>query len=693
MIFGSLLCFILAAVLVVNMQTQKELLKERVHAQTVFLGELMVDISSTYLSNMRFAELEVIFEKVNRQSAVAYIYLTDPNGLRLFGVDRQDALKTSATQEKDSLPSGNQTGTSVQLQNVDLESASFPIMRNGEYIGTIGLSLSLEQFYADLRKIQFRNLLAGAFFLLLGSLLCLLVARTLTKPLGQLISHTKLVAGGNFDQKVEMFTNDELEQLASSFNTMMGALRRSMKTVNSLAYRDNLTGLPNRAWFKMHFEGTVESYTEGDRPVAILFLDIDRFKQVNDTLGHNVGDRLLKEFGQRITAAVENAMKATVQNIDSKSDPVASDPEFPAVSRLGGDEFVVVLPLRQDGPDFEVVAQEIIASLATPFVLGESPHIVTTSIGVALLPEHGTTPASLLSNADAAMYQAKNAGRNQYKVFDARTAALDNERTELERELKVALDEDQFCLFFQPQFSVDGGQFTGAEALLRWQHPTRGLLLPKDFIAVAEAIGLMAAIGRCVIRMALKHASTWPTEPGGTAPRLAINSSIQEIEDSTYANFILDELKRTGFDAERLDIEVTESTAMVDSDEIERNLSLLRFAGIRFAVDDFGTGYSNLARLKQLDFEILKIDRSLIDDVGFDSGVDSLVATILQMCRALNLEVVAEGIENWEQMEFLTSIGCDYAQGYSLARPMEADDFVRFIEEYGKLESAADKTA
>ncbi len=679
-VFGSLLCFFVAGALFINLQTQKEFLQKRLDERIHFLGKLVTDVSLSYLYNMRLADLEIILEDVNRQADVDYVYLIDEAGLRLASGSLEDDQGFLTAQADPIAEMARDHRMVVHRRQDGVEVAAFPIVLGDDYLGTLRFGINLGQYDSDLRKVQNRNLLAGAVFVIIGILLCILVAQRLTRPLAHMISITRSAADGDLDQHVELYTNDELEQLASSFNSMMDALRRSMNHAHFLAYRDKLTGLPNRAWFTEHFEESVDFHVLKDRPVAVLFLDIDRFKHVNDTQGHLVGDQLLRAFAERLVTAVEASIGARIQTVDLKSKKMDADPKKPSVCRLGGDEFIVLLPLKDGVSEAAAVARAIIGMLKTPFDLATGAHITTTSIGIAVLPGHGTTTMSLLKNADAAMYQAKSAGRNRFKLFDAEIARRELDRLNVENELKAALKEEALSVFFQPQFSVDSGRLVGAEALVRWHHPTRGLLGPADFIPIAEAAGLMPEVGRQVFRKALTLACDWPVASDGSPLRLAVNSSIQELEDEEYVDCIFDFLKSTGFAAERLEIEVTEGTAMVDSDVIEQKLAMLRFAGIKFAVDDFGIGYSNLARLKHLDFEVLKIDQSLMRDVGVDQNAETLVSTILNMCKALNLEVTAEGIENLPQLEFLKARGCDFAQGYSLARPMHAEAFVSYAK-------------
>lgn len=680
LVFGTLLSFFVAAALLVNLQTQKELIEQRLSARVESLGQLVVDISSSHLYQMRVAELEVILEDIYRQPDVAYIYLLDENNLRLANGEIEDTSGFLVIQRDSLAELARDTGQNQQIRGARTEDVALPVILGSQYLGTIRLGIALEEFNSDLKTVQSRNLSLGVIFVIVGIMLTGLIARQLTRPLGDLINMTHRASKGDLNQSIGLRTNDELEFLATSFTDMMAALRKSMRDVQILAYRDKLTGLPNRAWFNEYFENMTAEVVNTGRAAALLFLDIDRFKNINDTMGHFAGDSLLEKFAGRLVRSVEDASGITVQKSEPGSEPQNFDPSQAAIARLGGDEFTIVLPMIDNKDTPALVAQEIIASLVESFDLGKTKQTVSTSIGIALLPDHGTTASMLLKNADTAMYQAKNAGRGKYRFFDAAIAKDSFDRLKLEDELRLAIAEDQFEILYQPQFAVDSCRVIGAEALLRWHNPNVGVLAPDFFLQVAEDAQLMPAIGRLVVAKSLKDAQSWP-RPAGRPLRLAINASIKELETAEFSDLIIDEIQRTGFEPEALEIEITEGAVIVDDSLVETHVKRLRLVGVRFAVDDFGVGYSNLARLKQLDFETLKIDRGLTRDIGSDRNAEALVVSILEMSRALSLDVVAEGIENTKQMDFLRKVNCGFAQGYSLARPMTQSDFCKLASQ------------
>ena len=676
--FGLLLCVFVATAIFINLQLQLELIRQRLDARAEHFGKLVVDVTASYLYEMRLSDLEIIYGDLIRQPDIEYVFVVDEQNFELASgnIEKEASFLQVA---EDSLVEEVQATRRPQREfGADVEHIGIPVELGTEFLGIVRFGIALDKYNRDLRTVWTRNLLVGLFFVLLGVLLSVFVARRLTKPLGNLIAMTDRASKGQLNQSIDLKTNDELEHLATSFNVMLDALRTSMTEVHLLAYRDKLTSLPNRAWFQEYLKRTIADAGRHRHVTALVFLDLDRFKHVNDTLGHHVGDQLLTAFAERLQGCVRQSDAIAVRALPSPE--CSTDEPSAAVARLGGDEFTIVLPNLSRSEDAAIVAERIIASLVEPFDLGKEVFLATTSIGIAVFPTDGDNPEDLLKHADAAMYQAKQAGRNTYRFYDAAIAEAALQRLSLERDLRHAIDKDQFELFFQPLFSVASGDVVGAEALIRWLHPDAGLLTPEKFLPVAEEAGLMPDIGRLVIRKALHSARMWPSQRGRPL-RLAINISMDELEAEGFGDWILSQIDEVAFDTNALEIEVTESTAMHDSDHVEAQFRKLRSSGIRFAVDDFGIGFSNLARLKRLAFQTLKIDQSLMREIGHDRDSEILVTSILSMADSLCLDVVAEGIETKEQLAFLKQVGCSYAQGYFLSRPMPHDIFQDWIQE------------
>ena len=425
-----------------------------------------------------------------------------------------------------------------------------------------------------------------------------------------------------------------------------------------LAHHDALTGLPNRMLFLDRLNQALMRAHWHQRGIGVMFLDLDRFKTINDTLGHDVGDRFLQAISARLEACVR---------------------ERDTVARFGGDEFAIILEDLAHPDDAAPLASKILEAFGRPFELGGREYYVTTSIGISLYPGDGVDAQALLKNADIAMYQAKELGKNTYQFYSADMGAHAVERLTLETSLRHALERDEFVLHYQPQVALADGRIVGVEALLRWQHPQLGLLAPVQFIGLAEETGLIVPIGQWVARAACRQAKAW-REAGLPALRLAINVSARQFNEPGFVDGVARLLAETGFDAERLELEITESVIMKNAQVTIARLQALHAMGVRFAIDDFGTGYSSLSYLRRFAVHTLKIDKSFIHDVGVDQGDAEIVKTIIAMARGLKLAVIAEGVETKEQLMFLRGQGCEAVQGYLLSRPLPADQIPRLFD-------------
>ena len=436
-------------------------------------------------------------------------------------------------------------------------------------------------------------------------------------------------------------------------------LRRASEEAESLAFYDPLTGLPNRRLLLDRLAQAVGQAGRYKRNGALLFLDLDHFKLINDTRGHDVGDQLLQQVSARLTAAVRS------------SDTVA---------RLGGDEFVVLLPMLSDDKDELIlqvrrVGEKILHALALPYDLGGQTYRGAGSIGATLFRNGQESVAELLRQADIAMYQAKSMRGNALAFFDPQMQAEINQRAQWESELQVALAEDQFELYYQPQVT-EQRRVVGIEALLRWRHPQRGIVAPNEFISVAEDCGLIVPIGHWVLRTACEQLARWQNEPMCRHLHLSVNVSARQFRQSDFADVVIGELRRAGAPAHLLKLELTESLVIEDVDDSIAKMHQLRARGVRFSVDDFGTGYSSLAYLTRLPLQQLKIDRSFVSNLGIRASDDAIVQTIIGMARTLGLEVIAEGVETELQRSFLVAHQCDLYQGFLFGEPLPYDAFL-----------------
>jgi diguanylate cyclase (GGDEF)-like protein/PAS domain S-box-containing protein len=422
--------------------------------------------------------------------------------------------------------------------------------------------------------------------------------------------------------------------------------------VQFLAYRDALTGLPNRTLLQDRLAKALASARRRKEKVALLFLDLDRFKIINDSLGHSFGDLLLQQVADRLQSR-------------------ARDQD--TVARVGGDEFLIVLTSVKDVPDAAVAAERIMDAMTAEFVVQGNSFTVSCSLGLSIFPEHGADAETLIKNADAAMYCAKDSGRNNFQFFTEDMNAEVVERLTLENSLRLALDKEELFLQYQPQMDIATGRITGLEALLRWRHPQLGLVPPDRFIRIAENSGLIMPIGEWVLSTACAQARKWQ-DAGLLAVPVAVNVSAIQFRQEGFHELIRRVLHETGLAPQYLELELTESLLLTNADVTFSVLQELKAMGLKLAIDDFGTGYSSLSYLKQFRVSKLKIDRSFIRDVAVDPDDAVITTAIISMAKSLNLKVIAEGVENEAQMSFLRAHQCDEIQGYYFSQPLSAED-------------------
>jgi len=476
-------------------------------------------------------------------------------------------------------------------------------------------------------------------------------------------------ARGEFRLKRKDGSQVPVELSAATFKDRAGQLcssmiirditerRRAEEHIEYLAYHDELTGIPNRAHFQREFDHAVAVSQRYGLSCALMLVDLDRFKYINDTIGHQAGDQLLKQMAARLRACLRD------------SDIIA---------RLGGDEFVI---LMQDAANMEAVtavADKILEVASRPLIIEDQEFLVTASIGISTHPQDGNDLQTLLKSSDLAMYRAKEAGKNGYRYFAPEMNVHSRQRMEIESALRGALERKEFALHFQPKIRLSTRTIAGMEALIRWHHPERGLLGPGDFIAIAEETGLIVEIGDWVMEEACRHAQAM-REAGHRNLRVAVNLSARQLFDDELARRVADILDHTGFPAENLELEITESMVMQDAEQAINLLTALHGTGVRIAIDDFGTGYSSLAYLKRFPIDCVKIDRSFIRDLPGNSDDIAMTRSIIAMAHNMKLEIVAEGVETVQQLEFLQAYGCDEIQGFLFSEPLPADAMARYL--------------
>jgi len=471
---------------------------------------------------------------------------------------------------------------------------------------------------------------------------------------------TELTAKGIYQQLEEREERSE-DNFVGTYGTARDISERkeAQQVINFQAYHDLLTHLPNRALLKDRLSLAITQAQRNKRKLAVMFLDLDRFKLVNDTLGHTMGDRLLK--------AVSNRLQSCLRGGDT-------------LSRFGGDEFALLLPEVRTRDDVVVIAEKILDRLSTPFVIDTHELYVGASIGIAMYPEGGDSGELLIQNADIAMYYIKGRGKNGYQFFSDEMNLQFSTRLSLERELRSAIGNDELRVYYQPQVDLTDGSIIGVEALIRWQHPQRGLVLPGEFISVAEETGLLTQLDNWVQSFAFKEVAGW-NDSGFGDIRLSVNMASNQLEQESFSDAFFKSLDASGLAPDHLKIEITENTIMSDMEVIVPKLKQLRAKGIHIAIDDFGTGYSSLSYLQQFPVDALKIDRSFVSDIKTEQGDASIINAIVAMARGLKLDLIAEGVETQAQLRYLRSQGCSEVQGFIFSQPVPAEAMVTLLRE------------
>jgi diguanylate cyclase (GGDEF)-like protein len=539
-----------------------------------------------------------------------------------------------------------------------------PILHEGENLGELELWFDpdqIDRLLAERRQATIQ--LAALQVLLSMAVLIAVLYQRLLAPIQRLKRQASEIASRADVEPVRWERLDELGQLGAHLNdvhqqidTLFDQLEAQKAELEKIALHDSLTGLPNRALFGELTHAAVAAAARDGHRLALLFIDVDRFKTVNDTLGHAAGDALLVALAKRMRAAVR-----------------ASD----VVCRHSGDEFIVLLHDGSPWDEVAATADRLLKEIEQPLHFDKREITVSASVGVAIYPDDATDPETLVRHADTAMYAAKNLGRARVSFFRAEFNAQLQATQQLERELRQALVDNEFILHYQPQVDVVSGELLGSEALIRWQHPTRGMVPPLEFIGAAEQCGLISDLGAWTIRTACAQIARWKAS-GLHFGCVAVNISALEFRNHRLIDTLTRAMADFGVLPHELEIELTESVLMTDTQTTQRIVERLHNLGLPLAVDDFGTGYSSLAYLKHLRPSKIKIDRSFVTDLPDDEDDRVLVQAIVQLAKALGIRVVAEGVETEAQRDYLQSIGCSTLQGYLISRPQPAEGFERF---------------
>jgi diguanylate cyclase (GGDEF)-like protein len=522
---------------------------------------------------------------------------------------------------------------------------------------SIGSGVYTDDIDAAFRAETFSLLRVLALLIALAGVITFLLGRNLSRAISQLTAGVALVANGDFDGEVPgIDRTDEVGVMARA----LLVLRDNSRDAVELRL-DQLTGLPSRKLLLDRLRQAMAASARSGSYGGLMMIDLDKFKTLNDTKGHDVGDMLLHEVANRLSSAVR---------------------EYDTVARLGGDEFVVVVvevgkKQEEAAATVEVIAEKILSELSRSFQLGSVSHNTSGSIGLTLFNDQEVSVDELLKQADLAMYKAKEHGRNTCRFFDPLMEATVRDRAALEADLRSALD-GQLELYFQPQVGAED-VVVGAEALLRWHHPLRGMVMPGDFISLAEETGQILPIGQWVLEAACRQLALWAARPEMAGLRISVNVSSRQFQRPDFVELLLRTLQQTGANPHRLELELTESLMVDNVDDIIAKMVPLQERGVSFSLDDFGTGYSSLAYLKRMPLDKLKIDRSFVRDVLIDPNDAAIAKTIVALTFALGLGVIAEGVETAAQRDFLAEIGCHAFQGYYFSRPLALAGFEEFV--------------
>ncbi len=556
----------------------------------------------------------------------------------------------------------------------DILHISQPIVVQEVKVGTVELSVELGWLREHIVEYLVATVAVALAAALAGYLVLTSQVRRLLEPLDRLsLTARRVTQTGDFGLRAPEASRDEIGDLARGFNEMLAQIqardealageleqrREAEGRLAQLAHFDPVTHLPNRHYFNERIGRVLEDSRILGARAALLLVDVDDFKLVNDSLGHHVGDRLLEEIGR----AIKHQVRAT-----------------DTVARLGGDEFAVILEHVRGREEPQRIAEKVIGALSQPLAADGNKVHVGVSVGVAVYPADAGSVAGLLRCADTALYDAKARGKRGYRFFEAEMDQRMRRRLQVEGELRQALERGELFVHYQPQVDLASGSHAGVEALVRWRHPERGIVPPGEFIAVAEETGLIDGVGRFVLDSALAQARVWLEEGLGLG-QVAINVSVRQFESDAFVEEVLAALGRHGIDPGILELEITESLLMGGSESIER-IERLHRAGIRFAIDDFGTGYSSLGYLKRAPVATLKIDRQFTRDLGRDQEDRAITQAIIAMGRSLGLKTVAEGVESGAGLDILRRMECTMAQGYVISRPLPAADIPAFIRSW-----------
>jgi diguanylate cyclase (GGDEF)-like protein len=639
-------------------------IRAELERHVAYVGRFGADLMGEDLKRLRLRDLTSAMRHFAARSDIVYARLLDK--YRRVVTDGVGTTTAFSAVSSDDLFDAAEKSQRLQVSDDGaVMHLAQPVVLAGEFIGVLRFGVSLSAANDATTALVNRNLVIATFFLALVLPLVGIISRQATLPIRDLTEATRRIAAGEFSALIETRGHDEVAELGRSVSSMVKSLSESAAAIRSLTFLDQLTGLPNREQLELRVTAAIEGMRAETERTALIIVDLDRFKRVNDALGPDQGDLVLREVADRLALVLDDWREEAMR---------AGTALETTLARLSADEFGVMIAGPLPGSDLDTALRRIMRSFETAFDIEGHPLDLKASLGVAIAPADASDFKTLVQNAGVALQAAKTSGGATLRFFSADLDERAYSRLMLESELRQALPRGEFEVHYQPQVACLDGHGIGAEALIRWNHPSRGLVPPAEFIPLAEESGLIVEIGTLVLKRVCAQARIWAEH--GLFPRLSVNVSRAQFKRQDFPKLVLETLAENGVPASQLELEITESMAMADPDSVAGQMSPLRAAGVRFAMDDFGTGYSSLSVLTRLPFDVLKIDRSFVRGLGGAQNERAvLVRTVLSMAQGLGLEVVAEGVETTQEQAFLRDCRCDSAQGFLFSKPVPAQAF------------------
>ncbi|MEP1442627.1 MAG: EAL domain-containing protein [Hyphomicrobiales bacterium] len=660
--------------LAVWIDTCAELQKNRAlrTSQADTVSQLLARSISTHLENYTIHDLSLLLNDVSKQPNVNYIAFTSTliEDLEFAYYKPESDLLVKQLLAKGAIQLINSSKITEQAYHLVI-----PIVVGEKQAGALYIGWQMESSGQLLSGILMREALTTLPMFLIIILLVIFMTKRVIKPLDELKLASERIAGGDLDIEIEHSHFCEISSLSRAFQNMAGQLSDSISRTKTLAYQDSLTGLSNRALFNRHMEAAHFQQQNIGTNFAVCFLDIDDFSRVNDTLGHDAGDHLLVEVANRLKKVICDLNRSENKMPCGNNDEVTN---AAILSRFGGDEYTLLLHDVQRASDIELIIEALNCAMHEPIWVNDHSIVVSISIGVAICPQNGDSMSDILRSADLAMYHAKREVGVSYRFFSDCMDKRAQTRMVLEADLRKAIKTNALSLVFQPKVDLKTRRVVGAEALVRWRHPDRGMVLPSEFIPIAEESRLIIELGLWILKRSIMAAAYWYSR--GFHIPIAINVSAVQLENANFVEEVRAALLDANLPASMLELEVTETIALADPEVCAGQIAPLQEDGVRFAIDDFGTGYSNLSQLRRASFDVFKIDRSFTSTMCHEQDSRVIVETIIAMAKAMNYSTVAEGVESEEEARMLYDAGCKVGQGYLFAKPLPLARLLNFMK-------------